>query len=133
MTELHKKCPPNKTDNSAFTPAVSLRVGDSVGEFGWSERKDADQQDLMLRRFELRSLSLKGTEGKPGIFTLFFPAPRKNDVSCNVGATDFVFPFEQDASQAVRELSKEIRIAAVLAQSAYVRGRLTATCGLSLG
>ncbi|OJT12334.1 hypothetical protein TRAPUB_11109 [Trametes pubescens] len=90
--------------------SVALRVGDSVGEYGWSEPKDG-QRELMLRQYELRPLSLANVQSVPGIpshlITTF------DSRSHSVAATDFAFPFDQDAPRAVREFSKEKRVAAI--------------------
>ncbi|KAI0351599.1 hypothetical protein OH77DRAFT_1429420 [Trametes cingulata] len=92
MTELHN------TANRTGSRGMTLRVGHSTGEFGWGPLKDG-QPPLMFRQLELYPLSLEAVNGQSG----------------------FVFPFDQEASRSVRELSKESRVAAIYRERFLLR------------
>lgn len=115
MTELYL---PQNVPIKDISRSVALRVGDSVGEYGWSEPKDG-QRELMLRQYELCPLSLANVQSVPGIpshlITTFDSRSR------SVAATDFAFPFDQDAPRAVREFSKEKRVSAIYRERFLLR------------
>lgn len=115
MTELYL---PQNVPIKDISRSVALRVGDSVGEYGWSEPKDG-QRELMLRQYELCPLSLANVQSVPGIpshlITTF------DSRSLSVAAADFAFPFDQDAPRAVREISKEKRVSAIYRERFLLR------------
>ncbi|KAI0370844.1 hypothetical protein BV20DRAFT_218982 [Pilatotrama ljubarskyi] len=95
MTELRAS---QKKTGTSLVCRFALRVGHSTGEFGWGEPKDG-QPALMLRQLDLHPLSLQQVNEQPG----------------------FVFPFDQEASTAIRELSKERRVSAIYRQRFLLR------------